>query len=129
MILADEDVAKLRPHAPAFAQVVDITMERQPLPIASIQPAGQGAAPAPPMTGCHQPSEVVAGTEIPFAWFAQGLRVFDIADPYAPKETAWFQPDPPPGSERLSSNDVTVDGRGMIYLIDRIRGLHIVERV
>lgn len=129
MILADEDVAKLRPHAPAFAWVVDITVEQQPLPIASIQPAGQGAAEAPPMTGCHQPSEVVTGTEIPFAWFAQGLRVFDIADPYAPKEVAWFQPAPPPGESRLSSNDVTIDDRGLIYLLDRTRGLHIVERV
>ena len=128
MILADEDVAKLRPHAPACAWVVDITIEQQPLPIATIQPEGQGAAPAPPMTGCHQPSEVVTGTEIPFAWFAQGLKIFDIADPYAPKEVAWFQPDPAPGADRVSSNDVTIDERGLIYLIDRVRGLHIVER-
>jgi hypothetical protein len=129
MILADEDVAKLRPHAPAFAWVVDITIEEQPLPISTIQPRGQGKEPAPPMTGCHQPSEVVTGTEIPFAWFAQGLRVFDIADPYAPEEVAWFQPDPAPGVDRLSSNDITVDERGLIYLIDRVQGLHIVERV
>ena len=128
MILADEDVGKLRPHAPAFAWVVDITIEQQPVPIASIQPEGQGAALAPPMTGCHQPSEVITGTEIPFAWFAQGLKVFDIADPYAPKEVACFQPDPADGVDRLSSNDVTVDERGLIYLIDRDRGLHIVER-
>ena len=55
---------------------VDITMEDQPVPISTIQPEGQGAAEAPPMTGCHQPSEVVTGTEIPFAWFAQGLQDF-----------------------------------------------------
>ena len=129
MILADEDVAKLRPHAPALAWVVDITIEQQPLPIATIQPEGQGREIAPPMTGCHQPSEVVTGTEIPFAWFAQGLRIFDIADPYAPKQVAWFQPDPAPGVDRLSTNDVTIDDRGLIYIIDRMRGLHIVERV
>jgi hypothetical protein len=129
MILADEDVAKLRPHPPALAWVVDITIEEQPLPIATIQPEGQGKEIAPPMTGCHQPSEVVTGTEIPFAWFAQGLQIFDIADPYAPKHVAWFQPDPPAGSDRLSANDVTIDSRGLIYLIDRVRGLHIVERV
>ena len=128
MILADEDVAKLRPHPPAFAWVVDITVEQQPLPIATIQPKGQGAMEAQPMTGCHQPSEVVTGTEIPFAWFAQGLKIFDIADPYAPTEVAWFQPDPAPGADRPSTNDVTIDERGLIYLIDRIRGLHIVER-
>jgi hypothetical protein len=29
----------------------------------------------------------------------------------------------------VQSNDVTVDDRGLIYLLDRVRGLHILERV
>jgi hypothetical protein len=37
-------------------------------------------------------------------------------------------PDVPQGSERVSSNDVTVDDRGLIYLLDRLRGLTIIER-
>jgi hypothetical protein len=37
-------------------------------------------------------------------------------------------PDVPAGSERVSSNDLTVDDRGLIYLLDRVRGLTIVER-
>ena len=41
---------------------------------------------------------------------------------------AHFVPDLPPGSERVSSNDVTIDDRGLIYLLDRVRGLTIVER-
>ena len=28
----------------------------------------------------------------------------------------------------MQSNDVTVDERGLIYLLDRVRGLHILER-
>jgi hypothetical protein len=28
----------------------------------------------------------------------------------------------------VSSNDVETDGRGLLYLIDRGRGLHILER-
>ena len=80
------------------------------------------------MTGCHQPCEIVTGTEIPIAWFAHGLRIVDIARPHAPKEVAYFLPDVPPGSERVQSNDVTVDDRGLIYLLDRVRGLHILER-
>jgi hypothetical protein len=31
--------------------------------------------------------------------------------------------------DRVQSNDVTVDARGLIYLIDRQRGLTIVERI
>ena len=96
MILADEDVAKLRPHAPAFMWVVDITDEANPIPVSSWQVDGldvDGAA-QPTMTGCHQPSEIVTSTEIPFAWFAQGLRIVDIADPQRPREVAHFLPDP-----------------------------------
>jgi hypothetical protein len=37
MIVADEDVAKLRPAPPAFAWVFDITQETLPLPIATFQ--------------------------------------------------------------------------------------------
>jgi hypothetical protein len=44
------------------------------------------------------------------------------------KEVAYFVPDVPQGSERVQSNDVTVDDRGLMYLLDRVRGLHILER-
>jgi hypothetical protein len=62
------------------------------------------------------------------AWFAYGLRIVDIARPHAPREVAHFLPDPPAGHQRVSSNDVFVDDRGLIYVIDRGRGLHILER-
>jgi hypothetical protein len=129
MVVADEDVAKLRPSSPAFAWVYDITDERQPMPISTCRVPGldPDGAPQPPMTGCHQPSEVFTGSVIPFAWFAQGLRVFDIADPFAPREIGFYEPDVPEGCERVSSNDVTMDKRGLIYLTDRQHGVHVIE--
>ena len=130
LVVADEDVAKLRPSPPAIMWIFDITDETRPIPISTFQVDGldPDGAPQKPMTGCHQPSEVVAGTEIPFAWFAQGLRVIDIADPRAPRETAHFLPDPPAGADRICANDVTIDDRGLIYLLDRVGGYHILER-
>ena len=83
--------------------------------------------PQAPMTGCHQPSERFRGTVLPFAWFAQGLRLIDIADPYRPVEVGCYEPDPPDGFARASSNDVTIDDRGLIYLVDRQRGVDIIE--
>jgi hypothetical protein len=129
LLVADEDVAKLRPHAPAFTWVYDITDETNPAAIATFQVEGVDVdgAPQPPMTGCHQPSERFAGTIVPFAWFAQGLRLIDVADPFAPKEVGFYLPDAAPGVERASSNDVTIDDRGLIYLIDRVRGVDIIE--
>ena len=129
MVVADEDVAKLWPAAPAFAWVYDITDERCPIPISTIHVDGldRDGSPQPDMTGCHQPSDKFVGTIVPFAWFAQGLRLVDLSDPFAPREVGRYVPDPPDGFERASSNDVTVDDRGLIYLIDRQRGVDIIE--
>jgi hypothetical protein len=129
LLVADEDVAKLFPAPPSFLWVVDITEETRPVPLASFQIDDEDGSPQEPYTGCHQPCEIVTGTEIPTAWFAKGLRIIDIANPHAPREVAWYLPDVPSGATRVCSNDVTVDDRGLIYLLDRIRGLSIVERV
>jgi hypothetical protein len=129
LIVADEDVAKLEPGPPSFLWLVDISEESRPVPFASFQLDGIDGSPQPEFTGCHQPSERVTSTEIPVAWFAHGLRIVDIAKPHAPLEVAHFLPAVPEGHDRVSSNDVCVDDRGLIYLIDRGRGLHILERV
>jgi hypothetical protein len=55
------------------------------------------------------------------------LRLVDISDPFRLKEAGHFVPDVPPGFERVSSNDVTMDSRGLVYLVDRQRGIDIVE--
>ncbi len=129
MVVADEDVAKLWPAPPAFAWIYDITEERLPTPISTFQVEGldPDGAPQPQMMGCHQPSERFRGAIIPFAWFARGLRIVDIADPFRPRELAFFEPDPPEGCVMASSNDATLDARGLIYLVDRQGGVDIVE--
>jgi len=129
LIVADEDVAKLRPSPPAFAWIYDISSERQPTPVATFQVPGLDGdgAPQPPMMGCHQPSERFHGTTVPFAWFARGLRLVDVSDPFAPREVGFYEPDPPEGYSMVSSNDVTVDPAGLVYLIDRQRGLCVIE--
>ena len=60
-------------------------------------------------------------------WFAGGLRVIDIRDPQMPQETGWFIPEPCGGFPSPQSNDVDVDGRGLIYLLDRNCGFDILE--
>jgi hypothetical protein len=131
MVVTDEDVFRqedYHPYPASFMWLVDITDEKHPMPISTFQVESIPDAPQPRMTGCHQPCEIVTGTEIPVAWFAQGLRIVDISNPHSLKEVAYFMPDVPPGSDRVQSNDVTVDDRGLMYLLDRVRGLHILER-
>ncbi len=129
LLVADEDVQRLSPDGtPAFLWMVDITDETRPVPFGSFQVDGLDGAPQPEFTGCHQPCEEVRGTEIPVAWFAHGLRMVDIKHPHQPREVASFIPAVPAGFERVSSNDVSYDERGLMYLIDRNRGLDILER-
>ena len=129
MLVADEDVAHLWPTSPSFLWIVDITDETRPVPFASYQIDEVDGRPMPQMTGCHQPCERVMGTEIPVAWFAYGLRIVDIANPHSPKEVGHYIPPVPEDSTRVQSNDVAIDDRGLIYLLDRVRGLNILERV
>ena len=92
MVVADEDVLPLRPAAPSFAWVYDTTCETLPIPISTFQvPAlDTDGSPQPEMTGCHQPSERLAGSVIPFAWFACGMRLVDISNPFAPREVGHY---------------------------------------
>jgi len=131
MVVSDEDVTRLPgcpPYSSAFLWIVDVTDEKYPTQFASYQIDGIPPEEQPYMTGCHQPVEKITSTEIPVAWFAHGLRIVDIVRPHAPKEIAYYLPDVPQGSDRVQSNDVFVDSRGLIYLLDRVRGLNILER-
>jgi hypothetical protein len=60
-------------------------------------------------------------------WFRGGLRIVDIADPFKPREVGYFIPTPGLGQKTVQSNDVFVDDNGIIYLIDRLNGLDILE--
>jgi hypothetical protein len=132
LLVTDEDTLPLdpemSPEMPAFMWMVDITEETRPVPVGSFQVEGVDGKRNPLKTGCHQPIETITDAVVPFAWFAQGLRFVDISNPHAPKEVASFVPDIPDGADRVQSNDVFLDQRGLVYLIDRNRGLHIVER-
>jgi hypothetical protein len=132
-LVADEDVNPLTTDVssrtmPAALWMVNISDETRPIPTASFQVEGLDGGDNEGKTGCHQPVETITGNEVPVAWFANGLRIIDISNPRSLREVAFFVPDAPRGHERPSSNDVYVDERGLIYLIDRFSGLNIVER-
>lgn len=133
MLVADEHVQPLdpdlSPELPAMLWMVNITDETRPIPVSCFQLPELVGIKTPLMTACHQPVETITGNEVPAAWFASGLRVIDISNPLSLKQTAWWMPDVPSGAQRVCSNDVYVDGRGLIYLIDRNRGLSILERI
>jgi hypothetical protein len=77
--------------------------------------------------GAHQPAEHMKDTLVYASWFSGGLRIVDIADPATPREVGHFIPEPAAGQESPQSNDVDVDQRGLIFLLDRNQGLDILE--
>ncbi|MCH3916833.1 MAG: hypothetical protein LKE40_05100 [Spirochaetia bacterium] len=73
-------------------------------------------------------------------YFNAGLRIYDVSDPFVPKEIAYFMPPDPkkklfdnaegnlvPGPEVAITEDVLVDDRGFIYLDTYMDGLYIVK--
>ncbi len=77
--------------------------------------------------GAHQFHEKMAASLVYCAWFSGGLRIVDIADPMAPQEVGSFVPEPVAGQPAPQSNDVYVDDRGLIHLVDRNVGYDILE--
>jgi hypothetical protein len=78
--------------------------------------------------GAHQFAERTQGTLVYAVWFGGGLRIIDVADPLMPKEVGSFIPEPAGGRSAPQSNDVTLDERGLIYVVDRNVGFDILEQ-
>jgi hypothetical protein len=77
--------------------------------------------------GAHQYCEVMHGTIVHAVWFGGGLRILDVADPLSPREVGYFIPEPVGGKPAPQSNDVALDDRGLIYVVDRHVGFDILE--
>ena len=77
--------------------------------------------------GAHQFCERMKDTLVHAAWFGGGLRIIDVADPQSPLEVGYFIPPPVAGRPAPQSNDVTLDDRGLIYLVDRHAGFDVLE--
>jgi len=125
---SEEHARRGRPHAGVCTFDVSIPSSIKPLglfevserdsPFARIEGARFGA---------HQFHEAMDGTLVHAVWFSAGLRIIDLADPYQPHEVGHFIPEPVAGRAAPQSNDVMLDARGLIYMVDRHVGFDILE--
>lgn len=134
ILLVNEEEAsdRLAPVPNAFLWVVDATEETNPVPIATYR-ARKDDEPFDPKCwyGCHQPQEQIYGDQTRFAiaWFAGGLRMIDISDPWSVKELGYYIPLPGKGYEATQTNDVYQAPDGLYYIVDRLAGFEILEWV
>ncbi|MCB1882949.1 MAG: hypothetical protein KDG89_02960 [Geminicoccaceae bacterium] len=116
-----------RLHAFLWFFDVDDPAAMRPLSAFALDPSASPFSQGPGRFGAHQYHERLDGTLVYAAWFSGGLRIIDAADPLLPREVGFFVPEPMGGRPVPQSNDVAVDDDGIVYLIDRHRGLHVLE--
>lgn len=128
-VAIDEEHDHLPGRLHGFLWVMDVTDLQNMVPVAAwdlSERASPWAGQPGVRFGAHQFREKLDGTLVYATWFAGGLRVLDLADPHLPVEVAHFIPEPGTGGP-AQSNDVDVDEAGLIYLLDRNNGMHILE--
>ena len=140
--------------APHLAFLVDITSEVAPWNIATFRVPDADFCGKGGRFGAHASTELFYppyyGKLAIFSWFNAGTRVFDMRDPFAVQEVAYFIPAPnkntmafcadgvshPAGDPKITpactkviqTNNVELDDRGLIYSADRAgTGLHIIR--
>jgi hypothetical protein len=128
LVVTDEEVRdRLAPTPSAFLWVVDISEETRPIPIATYSVPFDRESDPGIQFGAHQPAEQVYSNVLYVTWFSGGLRAVDISNPYLPKEVGYYVPLPGKDQKTVKSNDVFHGKDGLLFLIDRLNGLEILE--
>lgn len=118
--------------------IIDATDEAHPIPVATFKVPDGDFCNRGGRFGPHQFAETrdgqpIGGHLLFIAYFAGGLRVVDISNPFKPEEVGYFIPDTtdktkPRLTKVIQTNDVDLDARGLIYITDRAgTGMHILE--
>ncbi len=132
LVVSDESIMDHAADWPKLVWILDARDERHLVSVATLPAPPVDAFRArggrfgahnlhenPPVPGAWQSDQVVVGT-----FFNAGVRAYDISDPYAPREVAYFVPPTPEGSPvgSVQINDCFVDDRGVVFTVDRHAG-------
>ena len=124
----EEEARRGRPHAGMSIFDVSDYSAVKPLSLFEVSELDSPFARTPGARfGAHQFHERMAGTLVFAVWFSAGLRVIDLADPSSPREVGFFIPEPAGGRPAPQSNDVVLDQRALIYVVDRHVGFDVLE--
>jgi hypothetical protein len=141
LVVADEAVLDNCADQVKYTWIFDIRDKRNPISFATMPtPAEEDYCSQPGHFGPHNLHENREGTfqssQLIYATYQNaGLRLFDIANPFQPKELGYFVPPPPERMTERRKNrplathttDVFVDHNGLAYITDYNAGVYIVE--
>lgn len=127
LVVTDEAIVDECRDITKHVRVLDVSdpytpRERSRFPVPEGDFCERGGRFGPHNLAEPRPFTKVETDRVYVTYFNAGIRVVDVAEPAAPREVAWFIPDPPPGRPSAQVDDVTVDERGLIYLTDRTGG-------
>lgn len=134
LVITEERIAAGCVGVPPNAHIVDVSDGFAPKLVSTFPVPEGDFCDRGGRFGPHNIHEMRPGTEsdpdvVYMTYFNAGIRVFDVADPTAPREIAHYIPDAPPGQPAIQLNDLLVGEDGLIYVTDRFAGgLYILER-
>lgn len=129
VVVMDEEAAHQQGREHAFLWFFDITDGKGMKPVSTFH-VNEGDTPFARnggRFGAHQYQEHFSAPLLFATWFSGGLRAVDFSDPFDPREVGHFIADPGSRGKNVQTNDVEVDARGLVYVLDRFDGLDIVE--
>ena len=147
-VIVDEELKNECTEPRQFVWLVDITDERHPVGISTfnVPEASGNFCSRGGRFGSHSSSEnqppMYARRLVFVAWFNAGVRAIDIRDPFHPREAGYYIPATTDKTDKrcmgsganerckvaIQTNNVDVDDRGYIYIVDRAdTGMHILE--
>ena len=148
VMIVNEQIQNACNEARQMVFFVDISDETRPFTVSNfnVPESPGGFCARGGRFGAHASNEnmppMYAKRVVFVTWFNAGLRALDIRDPYNPREIGFYIPaitektdkrcvKTPAGEDckiAIQSNNVEVDDRGYIYVVDRAdTGVHILE--
>ncbi|MEE9257439.1 MAG: hypothetical protein V3V56_09775, partial [bacterium] len=133
VVVTDEARAAQNYRDSQFMWIVDVREETNPIPVSTYMPDREKNFDRGGRFGAHNILEYKPGRNpwpgiIFLTYFNSGLRAVDVSDPFHPREVGHFVPEMNFGQPCCQSNDIGMDDKGRLYLIDRNgAGMHILE--
>ncbi len=141
LVVADEAVLDNEEDGRKHTFIFDIREPSNPVSIATLPTPDDADYPAkgghfgPHNLHENRPGSFVSETLVFATWQNAGIRVFDISDPYRPRETGALVPAAPERMvdarqnrpQVIQSADLFVDANGIMYATDYNAGLSIME--
>jgi hypothetical protein len=141
LVVADEATASNCANGIAYTWILDIRAPENPVTIATLPTpreedfCAKGGKFGPHNLHENRPGSLQRSDLIFATYHNAGVRVFDIANAFEPKEVAYYVPPPPeklvdfrPNTAKvIQSCDVFVDVNGVMYVTDTNAGLYILQ--